>query len=448
MSFPDPIAPNGDRWFDCFESRDVVEAHRNLLRALGRDITCPPDRFDPSHADLIELRSVIAARVADGVPWMVKEPSLMHLLPAWAAAGIQRARLVAVVRPPFDVIESIRSHDRIAADLAESIVEHAMQRLTATAEEASVSLITFDGSASVVSQVQQLAADLDLSWDPWAASDFFDERLVRHASVHHDTTPTYDRLFRTTIRSSPGSSVGLESVGLTSVRQPVLATHLGDSYVERRNELRRWNTHQDVDGQVICEITLRQSRPDPNRSTEIHHLQVKTMTSVSEALLKRRLRPDVLIAHGLFDSHSEADLAYGFRSLFASTSAFAQLTLDAQRCQLCANGEHHPGQQCGRADIDRAAQSMGWERIRSEPLAAGRIGVSFRKCRIDESDFDFDRAEAIEILSEGHLEQMRQRAEKAEQALERLVNRRSVRFTLKLASRAKPLFQFVRKLRR
>lgn len=99
-----------------WERLDVLQAHDRYLAALAADwrtIANLPD--DPAgglagHRLDQELRQAIVRLDAGGGPWLVKDPRLCLLLPAWQRL-VPRAALVLAVRHPLEIADSLlRSH--------------------------------------------------------------------------------------------------------------------------------------------------------------------------------------------------------------------------------------------------------------------------------------------------------------------------------------------------
>ena len=107
VSMGELMPPTEDNPLGYFEALGVVDAHRDLLGQMERDWTCPPSTFRPGMLDLSTLEEQVEIHKQLPGVWAMKDPRSMFLLPAWSHLGIDRVRLVAVVRPPADTIRSI-----------------------------------------------------------------------------------------------------------------------------------------------------------------------------------------------------------------------------------------------------------------------------------------------------------------------------------------------------
>ena len=195
VSMGELMPPTEDNPMGYFEALGVVDAHRDILTQMERDWTCPPSNFRPGQLDLTALAEQVDIHKQMAGVWAMKDPRSMFLLPAWSHLGLDRVRLIAVVRPPADTVRSIEKRDNIRQDKAEAIVEAYMARLIEIAEKVPLPVLQFPGKGdSLLGQVRDVAAALDLSWDEEAARDLFDHSLVRNQSTLRDTSPTYDLL--------------------------------------------------------------------------------------------------------------------------------------------------------------------------------------------------------------------------------------------------------------
>lgn len=99
-----------------WERRDVYEAHAGFLKAIGRDwdklAGYPGDAFDtPAAAEMGSALSDILARLQAHSPWLVKDPRLGLVLPAWRAAGAAFVPVV-MVRHPLEIAGSLARSPR------------------------------------------------------------------------------------------------------------------------------------------------------------------------------------------------------------------------------------------------------------------------------------------------------------------------------------------------
>ena len=480
VSMPELLPPTTDHPFGCFEARAVVDAHREILRQVERDSTCPPSVIQPELLDLDVLRAAVDVhRELDGV-WAVKEPASMFLLDAWAHLGIDRARLIAVTRTPFDIIRSIEAHDGIRQDRAEAIVDNAMRRLAEIARSTRLPLVHFSNDGPfVLRQVHDLAVALELPWDQSAAESLFDARLVRHRSPHEDTIPAYDDLAAVAASSTTDAvtSVDLRSLRLHTGPERPLETHLGERSVQQRRELWQHAPFPTVPEPRVVEIVLEGSPPGPPHRAavrDLRRLEVSSPLEVGAMLLRQGLRPDGLIANGLFAGRSESDIEYCLRSLYVTSSPFSELVVDVPdispavaATQPLLSSEPRP------ETLRELAATAGWDHVSTGRLSPGRVAMRLRKHVSTDTELLpavtelLTRTDAVRSVGAGfavaeehgeeavarpdesatsatELEQERSRAERAERDLRRLRKRRSVRFALAVADRCGALVRAVR----
>ena len=158
VSMGELMPPTGDNPLGYYEAIGVVDAHRSILAQMERDWTCPPTTFRPDLLDLSALAEQVDIHTRLPGVWAMKDPRSMFLLPAWSHLGMDRVRLVAVVRPPVDTVRSIETRDRIRHDRAEAIVDTYLRRLLEIAEQVPLPIIRFPGDGdSLIGQVRDLA---------------------------------------------------------------------------------------------------------------------------------------------------------------------------------------------------------------------------------------------------------------------------------------------------
>jgi hypothetical protein len=480
VSMGELMPPTVDNPLGYYEALGVVDAHRDLLAQMERDWTCPPSTFRPDVLELSALEEQM--KIHQDLPgvWAMKDPRAMFLLPAWRHLGVGQVRLVAVVRPVSDTMRSIETRDQIRQDRAEAIVEAYLGRLVEIADKTHLPVIQFPGEGdSLIRQVRDLAASLDLPWNEEAARGFYDESLVRHRSPLRDSSPTYDLLLEKA--HFPKKVEAVELPTLTSEPEWPLETHLGPRYPQQRNEL--WemaNFSTDPEPEVV-EVLLEGSRTGGRSRPRVtlHQIEVKNPLAVGATLMRERLRPHGVIAHGLVAGHSVSEVEFLFRSVYINTDPLAEVIVDVPN-PLGAGIQAvtpPPVENPGPARVQEIAEGCGWEHIVSQRLSPGRSGMMFRKRVVTDTELvpivtdlmaniqrihtiekrlsyvegrvDPDRGRdhrAADDSDEGvrSLEAERERAEDAERALNRLQNRRSVKIALALSRPFKPLFRTVR----
>jgi hypothetical protein len=404
--------------------------------------------------------------------WAMKDPRSMFLLQAWSHLGLDRVRLIAVVRPPADTVRSIEKRDNIRQDKAEAIVEAYLARLIEIAEKVPLPVLQFPGKGdSLLGQVRDVAAALDLPWDEEAARDLFDHSLVRNQSTLRDTSPTYDLLLEKARFPRRVPAINLRSLRLASEPDTPLETHLGVHYARQRNQM--WDmAHFSTDPEPdVVEIVLEGARPGAtNRpGVTLHQVEVKSPLAVGAALMKNGLRPHGVLAHGILAGHAPSVIDYFFRSVYMTTDPIAELLVDVPDPQGrgLLSSTPPPVDDPLPHRVREIAEETGWDQVVTERLSPGRSGVFFRKRIMTDSELipvvsdvitSLHRFHAVEerlksmlssdgadgALSTSSVEAERIRADKAERALDRLQNRRSVRLALALSRPFRPLFRTVR----
>ena len=483
VSMGELMPPTGDNPLGYYEAIGVVDAHRSILAQMERDWTCPPTTFRPDLLDLSALAEQVDIHTRLPGVWAMKDPRSMFLLPAWSHLGMDRVRLVAVVRPPVDTVRSIETRDRIRHDRAEAIVETYLRRLLEIADQVPLPIIRFPGDGdSLIGQVRDLANSLELQWDEDAARGFFAEGLVRHRSPLLDSSPTYDILLKRARHTETVPTTSLKSLQLSSEPEWPLETHLGVRFAQQRNQL--WAmAHFSTDPkphvvEVLPEGARRGGSSRP--SVVLDQIEAKNLLTVGSSFMQEGLRPQGLVVSGLLVGRPAADIEYFFRSVYINTHPLGELVLDVPDPE----GEgllsvtpavlDHPRP----ARVQEIADKSGWDHVVTKRLSPGRSGMFFRKRVLTDSELipvvtdlianigrlhAFDQrlsfVEGYFGLDEKHLddaarpiegeelralEAERKRADEAERALYRLRNRRSVKVALALARPFRGLFQTVR----
>ncbi len=472
VSMGELMPPTADNPTGYYEALGVVEAHRNLLAQMERDWTCPPSTFRPGRLDLTALAEQVDLHKQLPGVWAMKDPRSMFLLPAWSHLGVDRVRLVAVARAPADTIRSIEKRDHIRQDRAEAIVEAYLGRLLEIAAKVPLPVIQFPGRGdSMIRQVRNLAASLDLPWDEDAARSFFDETLVRNRTKFRDTNPTFDSLIENARHPKKVPAISLRSLKLRSEPEVALERHLGVLNAQQRNQI--WEmAHFETDAEPrVAEIILEGARPGVAQrpGVEVRQLEVKGPLAVGAALIKNGLRPHGVVAHSLVAGRRPGEIEYMMRSIYLATDAFAELLLDVPDPDGdgLLSSTPPPVDHPLPHDVEEIATETGWDHVVTQRLSPGRSGMMFRKRILTDtelvpvvtdvlaglerihamearlSSIAFPREPAEEPTSEA-LEAERKRAEEAELALDRLRNRRSVRLALGLSQVFRPLFRAVR----
>ena len=209
----------------------------------------------------------------------------------------------------------------------------------------------------------------------------------------------------------------------------------------------------------------RTSRP----GLTLHQVEVKGPLLVGAVIMKRGLRPHGVIAHGLIAGRPPGDVEYFFRSLYMATDPLAEMVVDVPDPQAegLLSSSPPPVSDPVPARVEEIATETGWDHVLTERLSPGRSGMFFRKRILTDTELipvvndvlaslqriqateerlaeTVFRSEAAEEPTSALLDAERKRADAAERALNRLSNRRSVRFAMAMSRPFRPLFRSVR----
>jgi hypothetical protein len=448
-----------------FEAIGVVDAHRGLLAQMERDWSCPPAEFRVDSLDLSALGEQVAVhRELPGV-WAMKDPRSMFLLPAWSALGVDQVRLVAVARPPADVISSLVSRDGLREDDADAIVDAYLGRLVEIAEQVPLPVIRYPGDdQAVVDQVRELAAALDLPWNDQAAHEFFSDDLVRNRAHLVDNSPAFDSLLAAAKLPTSVPEVSLSSLRLSSAPGQPLPTHLAVRHALQRNELWRIAEFSASSKPIVAELTLEGARPSGRGrpGVTLHQIAVAGHRAVGAALLDRGLRPHGVIAHHLLAGLTAAEAEHFFRSVYVATHPMAELVVDVPDPEgpVLAGVRPEYISQPEPPTARAAAEASGWDHLTSTRVSPGRTGMVFRKRLLVDSELvpvvtDLlasatrleaveRRLTAVETPPAAGDDAERKRADAAVAELEKLRSRRSVRFALAVARLFQPIVRAFR----
>ena len=476
VSMGELMPPTEDNPLGYYEALGVVEAHRNILAQLERDWTCPPSTFRPDLLDLSALAEQVEIHNRLPGVWAMKDPRSMFLLDAWSHLGVDRVRLVAVVRPPADTIRSIELRDHIRQDRAEAIVDAYLGRLAEIGEKVALPVIRFPGDADdLIPQVRDLAASLELPWDEDAATDFYDQSLVRHRSSLQSSNPSYEQLLGNARHLDTTPVTSLKSLQLQSSPEWPLETHLAVRFAQQRNQL--WDIahfstspHPDV-VEILPEGARMGGTKRPG--VTLQQIAVKVPTAVGGTLLNEGLRPHGVVANGLLAGRPRSEIDYFFRTVYLSTDPLAELLVDVPDPvgEGLLTASPPPIDHPSPAIVQEIAANCGWDHVVTSRLSPGRAGMFFRKRVLTDSELipvvndliaTMQRVQSMErrLATTLHsledrgidtaepplaaVEEERERADAAEAELERLRNRRSVRLGLAMARPMRGVFRTVR----
>ncbi|MGH3347325.1 MAG: hypothetical protein ACRDO4_10105 [Nocardioides sp.] len=371
-----------DRPMGTFESYGVVDAHRDLLAQVERDWTCPPAGFDPGALDLSALTEQIRIHSELDGPWLVKESSLTFLLPAWAAAGINRVRLVAVIRPPGDTIRSLMQHEGLPELHAEALVEAHLARLAAIAEQVSLPVVQFPaGNEGPVSQVRSVAAALGLPWNS-AGEAIFAKNLVRQRSRLQDPGPVYTRLLHEARLPSALPEVDLSLLSAAPEHPWPLPTHHGPQEAQRSRQLWRLADFSAFQAPRVVELMLAGAAPTAGAppGIELHRISASEPQDVGAALVESEILPHGVIAPGVLAGLKMEEVELLLRTLHSGTRPLARLVIDVPSI-VGSLGRVTPApvESPTQVQVEAAAAETGWNLQRSERLSPGRVGLVLHK---------------------------------------------------------------------
>ena len=344
-------------------------------------------------------------------------------------------------------------------------------------------MIQFPGEGdSLIDQVRTLAASLGLPWNEEAARELFDQSLVRNRSPLRDSSPAYDLLLKRAKRPRKVPAINLHSLKLSSEPKWPLPTHLGPRHGRQRNQL--WEmAHFAADPEPrVVEVLLEGARPGgKNRpGVLLRQVEVKSPLAVGAVLMRDRLRPHGIVAHGLLAGRSISEIEFFFRSLYVNTDPLAELFVDVPDPQGkgLLSASPPPADHPRPSRVQEVAIETGWEHLLTERLSPGRSGMFLRKrvltdkelipvvtdliagvqriADVDERLSTLERSLEAEGIrprqaaatpgetENGSITALRTQLAATERDLERLRSRRSVRMALAMARPSRGIFRLVR----
>ena len=477
-----PPTPDNPRGY--FETMGVVDAHRDILKQLDLDWTCPPPDFDPAAIDLSRLREQVAIHQQLPLPWGMKDPRSMFMLKAWAAVGVSRVRFVGVLRPEADIIRSLTRRDGMDQLEAESIVTAHLHRMNEIASLTRLPIVEFSNdAASVLDQTRRVASALGLDWDEQSAQDLFEPTLVRNRASSGDQSTVYQSLIGQSDLDETNAACDITSLSFDSRFPDTLNAYIGPRNGGRRNELWSIATFGLTSAPRVVEFiprgarSGRQSRP----GVQLDVVEIDHPLQVGFAL--RKSHPtNGIVSSGLLDSLNGSDLETFLQEAYLYTDQLTEAVFDivdpADGVPVVLQEASVPGPSL--EELRDAAENAGWNVLFERRVSPHRVGVKLRKRILTDSALvpvvtellataervrDLDGVVEHEVArqlkhqsgttldgpslpadAEGG-DSLVERAESAERELARLKNRRSVRFALWLARPFKGLFRGVRRWR-
>jgi len=417
----DPEPPSATHPTGSGESLRVVRAHRELLRSLDADLTTPPARVDAAALDVTALRSIISdLKSGDGC--IVKEPALVPLLPAWRAAGLEHAHLIAVVRNPIENAMSIADHVGIPMADAERIVDHYLESLVAISSACPVHMVPFGPeSSTVIDAVRAVAESIGLTWDTERAEASFLPELLGKRADHADTSPAWERLdsIRPRTGEPPSTPAALPTTTNPADGLVPLRVHLGDRYVATRRAL--WDVARrvlapELDAVELIVRSARHVNPPTGAFRSVTIVEVDAATGAADAILAADTYPMAVIAPGIVSGLDEVSLTHLFQSLAAVSPLFVELVIDvpAPTGSVTARLSPPPQNRPTPSDVLRLAEQNGWHEVSTERVSPGSIAVHLR--RVGEPPApEYERA----IATERQLRALRSRIFELEGRLEK-----------------------------
>jgi len=235
-----------------FENPDILALHEELLHGLGRSWRHPvplPDGWldDPRVAPLASRAGLLAANLARGGRWGVKDPRLCLLLPLWRRVLEARGETPAVVitvRHPAQVAASLARRDGMPEALGHFLwVLHYLQAELSSRGLARC-LVRYDRL------LDQPGVELDalghwLGLDPAGAAEegFIDARQRRH---EHGELPSSTLVRRTwALLSCDDWEAVATRQRFDALRAELDAVldDVGDVLTAQADSLARWETH-------------------------------------------------------------------------------------------------------------------------------------------------------------------------------------------------------------
>jgi hypothetical protein len=435
---PTPDHPTGT-----YETLAITEAHRDLLRQLDRDWTCPPPHVPTNLLDLTYLKESIGQHRMSNAPWGVKDSRLMFLLDAWVATGITEARLVGVIRSEEETTRSLMSRDGLGQLDAERVIALHRRRLRELADQTRIPIIDFsrDGG-QLLAQVRRLATALGLDWNEDAAGRLFQTDLVTNRSTFRDHDEAYRSLSEESDLDTLVQATDLSDLTVAERERPPASIYAGPRNTARRSELWAAATFELSPRPKVVELLPATAPREqlPLQGIDVSLMGLERPLHVGSAL-RSSPRSQGIVASGVLDTVARSDLEEFLRQLFVFTDQLAELVLDLPVPEpLWVATSPVTGPTLG--DCKAAASTTGWDFMWERRLSPHRIAIKLRK-RLPTPGELLARA-----AHEEEVEALRIRAADAEAKLAALTSRRSVRIALAASRPFRPLFHLVRRLRK
>lgn len=455
-----------------YESPAVVSAHRMILARLGRDWTCPPAGFEPTDGDISAVRAALEPLLGHGTIWGAKDPRLLFMLPAWVPI-LDGVRFVGVVRDPGAIMKSIATRDEIPSEAASQIVSAYVKRLADIHRRLPFPVINFDAEPDeIIRRAEQVASSIGLSWDAQAARRFLSPSLVHHvAGLSAD--PNHHYLLeaaRMPIEDVPVYDMEAVSKALSdpdlSPSEPLAQTY-GPRYLERRRAVLRKVLPDADEIEALLELVPADSNSAPlmeGRFASQTTIGIPAGSTSIQGHLLDVIPPSHVVATGLIEDRSEGEIANLLADIDLRSRTRSRLILETPPASIEA--------------VKKAMQDTSWDMGEIDDREPDRAILTLFKRfdlhRSPQGDTDprmvllsFDarlsaiereRAETRERRSrqsaardadrlhelESENEKLRKQLEKLNKKYERLANRRSVRWSLRIAEFFEPLFRWRR----
>ena len=425
---------------------EITDAHRTLMFQLGCDDTCPPTSVGDG-ADVTALESAVAETADSDSLAVFGEPALLHLLSAWRRAGVDRAHVMGVVRSPAEATLALEQRDGLRFAHAHDLVELALERLRMVANELTMPIIRFAHDIDVGAAVADVLRGWGIGVDVAAANDAFRPDLISRRAPVGSTTPAFERALAAA-RASHGPQAVPETPSVAEYAS--LPRHCGERFQLQRNALCE---AFEIDRRaVVAEVVPAGVRPTTaERSIGAHHrvVEIEGLAGLATALARQPRRPDVIIAPGLLDGVGPDDVERVLGVAATTSFPFCDLILDVSGDLLVACTAHRQ-----------------WRIDATQSLGEGRLAVRLTKSPHDEIAVIGDELRTLENLVDhvlhawaaeriAHEEQLsnagfemrreRRRADRAEDDIERLRERRSIRAALAVSRAVSPIIRWSRR---
>lgn len=445
-----------------FESAAIVRCHNVLFRSLDRDWTCPPVSIDPATTSVPEVAAEIRRLQATARPWGVKEPRLLFTLPIWAQL-VPALRLVGVVRDHEEVVRSLQDGQSVDPGMADAIARAYARRLARLRERFEFPIVDVSNRPeTVLEQTKAAAKALGLSWNGEAAYEYFEPKAIQRRSKGLIDNPDVDYL-RTCAESdttaAPISTEELRSVLDEFSKDPDDLTRYCGPRANARRALVWKGVSRDASRPLELTRNLRVfGSIDPLDARAGRAVECSDLTTMFEELRSVPQRSDAIVLPDLTSWLRRDELTTALALLHDHVEVDGTVVIGVSR-----------------ADAE-TQQRLGREPISANELRSAAVDAGFAELPASsEADIVVLRFVAmasvttlLRSLVDAQVVPRQPRTEAKRKApasqvsstppkssdadtwqreYERLRNRRSVRFSLAIASTTRPIFRLLRSIR-